>query len=164
MNRGFDRSDRLRVFAVALLFGVAIFLLLAISGLAWSSRSKLDESQAEAIRLRELDRSMASLWGLILVGETNQRGFLLTGNEAYLESYRDAFLEKGALMESVGRQLVEYPDIADFVKALGENIALRDAELDRAASLRKKVGVDKVIASLDSEGDTFVSVSYFIKS
>ncbi len=159
MKRGFNNNGRLRVFVVALLFGVAIFLLLSISGLAWSSRSKLDETQAEAVRLRELYRSMSSLSSLILVGETNQRGYLLTGNESYLEPYRNALREKNEILDSVRKQLVRYPEIASFVQALSEKMALREAELESAITLRKKAGVDKVIATLNTEGDTFVSLS-----
>ena len=145
--------------AVAVLFGVAIFLLLSISGLAWSSRAKLDETQAEAARLRELDRSLSRLSGAILVGETNQRAFLITGNEIYIKPFREAMSEKHALMESVEKQLVRYPDIGDFLKSIYQQIALREVELDSAIEIRRKAGVDKVIAKLESEGDTFVSVS-----
>ncbi len=159
MKRSFNKGERLRVLAVAVLFGVAIFLLLSISGLAWSSRAKLDETQAEAARLRELDRSLSRLSGAILVGETNQRAFLITGNEIYIKPFREAMSEKHALMESVEKQLVRYPDIGDFLKSIYQQIALREVELDSAIEIRRKAGVDKVIAKLESEGDTFVSVS-----
>ena len=78
-------------------FGLLTLLIVVIAGSAWLQYDKVREAQAinqhsyEVIE--ELEKQMISLVDI----ETGQRGYLITGDESYLEPYnegQDAFLSR----------------------------------------------------------------------
>ena len=63
------------------LLGLAVLLGLLAGWVAWGASVEVDRNREFAIRLERLISAMKDM-------ETGQRGFLLTGNDAYLEPYR----------------------------------------------------------------------------
>lgn len=97
----------------ALLIAAAVVLGLAALLALQSSGRQIDRDHALSIRLERLLSSLKDL-------ETGARGFLLTGNESYLEPYNDAF---GRLDSEI-----------DAVAGLTDIEALRAAVAERRSS------------------------------
>jgi PAS domain S-box-containing protein len=101
-----------------------------------------------------VDRTQAVLYQLELVGsllkdaETAQRGFILTGDEAYLEPYRDAIAQRGAVMtklrELAGRNIALGNRIAQLERLVDDQLA----SLGRAIPQRRQGGIDAVDKAL----------------
>jgi len=70
--------------------GIFILLLLAIAGWAYFDWSRYRAADAEGARSQQLLDSTETLLTHLLDAETAQRGYLLTGDDRYLEPYRRA--------------------------------------------------------------------------
>lgn len=151
-------QDRFRVFAVSVLFGVAILLLLSISILAWISRSNLDEAQLTAINYRDLDRRMAELGNFLLVAETNQRGFLLTGDAEYLNPYNEALARERSTSDDVEKFESIFPDLLGRLSLLRKKLTQREQQLRSAVAVRETAGFEEALETLQQEGDTSISL------
>lgn len=131
------RISRKGIVAVSVLFGVAVFFLLAVSALSWISRAAINKSQAEFAFLQRVDREMIRLKLLAVNAETGQRGYLITGDAAYLEPYSRAMAEKEAQMETLSVLLDGRVEFAEDLPELYELIDERDEELFEAITMRR---------------------------
>src|SRR4029078_2585678 len=85
-------ARRQRVLDLALVAGLVVVLLLiaANTRLAYLNTQRLYQASQEANHFRQVLAALRDLLSLMKDAETGQRGFLLTGDEAYLEPYERA--------------------------------------------------------------------------
>jgi PAS domain S-box-containing protein len=69
---------------------IALLLTVGSSGLLVANLSRLNASRAEVVQVNAVVTLVAELHEAIRAAETGQRGFLLTGEQRYLSTYRDA--------------------------------------------------------------------------
>jgi PAS domain S-box-containing protein len=84
-----------------------------------------------------LDETMARL----VDAETGQRGYLLTGDDAYLEPYREAIRNLDEVMGNLKNLTSDNPNQQKRVQVLQSLIETKLAELQRTIDLRKKEGL-----------------------
>ncbi|MEO6968057.1 MAG: ATP-binding protein [Rhodanobacteraceae bacterium] len=118
---------------------VAITALLVIGTAAISIAASAIQRQ----RLREIDRSQHTLTAAVQVlsltkdAETGQRGYLITGDRAYLQPYNKAIAYLGAARNTFAAAYRdEYPDGAAELAAIGSVLDAKLAELARSVALR----------------------------
>jgi len=78
--------------------------------------------------------------------ETGQRGFLLMGEERYLEPYRSAQVELPGQLSSLRSLTADSPAQQERVKALESALAVKMDELARTIELRKRGDVEGALA------------------
>jgi PAS domain S-box-containing protein len=84
-----------------------------------------------------LDKTMLRL----VDAETGQRGYLLTGDEAYLEPYREAIRSLDEVMGNLKKLTSDNPNQQKHIQALQPLIEKKLAELQQTIELRKKEGL-----------------------
>jgi len=93
MGFGFDRS-------IAVGLGVVAALIVGNASLSYQNTRQLSADAAGVVRTHEVLDALGDLLSAVKDAETGQRGFLVTGDEAYLEFYHPAL---GAAPDRVAR-------------------------------------------------------------
>jgi methyl-accepting chemotaxis protein len=75
---------------IAIGFAVAIFLLLVVAAAAYRSTGQLVEASGWSTHTYKVLRQLELVTATMVDGETGQRGFIITGEESYLDPYRNA--------------------------------------------------------------------------
>ena len=126
--------------AVSLPLAVLVALLLIVvneSGFQSSRTAMVQIDQAENTRA-----SINKLLQKMLNAETGQRGFLLTGDEKYLEPYNAALADLNENLDELRSLTSTTPgELADFAM-MSRNIARKLAEMDLTVRMRKNGQTD----------------------
>jgi signal transduction histidine kinase len=111
------RRTFLRSGAAPLLIG---FLVLAcmIGAVLWFVASEQADAQAMR-RSLEVESELVGMLSTLTDAETGQRGYLLTGDAAYLEPYRKARDRFGAQLDALGALVAANPAQAQALEAFG---------------------------------------------
>jgi methyl-accepting chemotaxis protein len=75
---------------IAIGFAIAIFLLLVVAGTAYRSTAQLVDASAWSTHTYKVMRQLELVSATLADAETGQRGFVVTGEENYLDPYRNA--------------------------------------------------------------------------
>jgi methyl-accepting chemotaxis protein len=121
--------------AIVLIVGVTSYL--ALNKLVDSSSWKDHTYQV----LRELDGLLSGL----IDAETGQRGFLLTGEEAYLEPYNIAVSRVDAAIDDVRKLTADNPAQQQRIITLKAKIAEKNGELDETITTFKTKGHEAAV-------------------
>jgi len=136
-NTRWPRESRL----IHLGFVAAAGIMLLVG---WESyRDTLRVAEAAAARKHSFDvRGLLSDTAARLVdAETGQRGFLLTGDDAYLEPYHAAIKNVDRLLAELRNSMADNPDQQKHLPELEQLIDKKLAELQRTIDLRKQNGL-----------------------
>ncbi|MGX7002290.1 CHASE3 domain-containing protein [Caballeronia sp. KNU42] len=82
--------------------------------------------------------------------ETGHRGYLLTGDKSYLAPYHHALTELYALPEQLQVLVKDSPAQLQRVKALGEALSTKEAELSLTVAMRDHGEIENVKTELSS--------------
>jgi PAS domain S-box-containing protein len=105
-------------------------------------RASWDTLQAGRDYVRGIDKALSDLKD----AETGQRGYIITGDERYLEPYTKS---QAGILESIDRLRSLAGDSAirqGHVNAVAEASAAKLAELERTIAIRRQDGLDAAIA------------------
>ncbi|WP_110298287.1 response regulator [Blastomonas natatoria] len=132
-----------------LVAGIGFFLLSA--GIAYLNIANMRASD-KAIRNTHLVlNALDDLLGAALDAETGQRGYLLTGRDAYLEPYIEGTAIARAKLAGL-QSTMQGDDVqSDNLELLARNVDQKLRELDRTIQLRRNVGFQQALAALDSD-------------
>jgi len=124
-------------------FTLAFLLLLGIGAVSYHSINLLANTSHTVTHAHEVLERIASVLSLVKDAETGQRGFVITGDEAYLEPYNSG-------VEGLPRLIKELRDLtadsANQQKRIDEAealIAAKLAELKRTVELRREKGFEE---------------------
>ncbi|PYU02297.1 MAG: hypothetical protein DMG38_00805 [Acidobacteria bacterium] len=118
---------------------VAAAAILLVVG--WESyRDTIRVAQAAEARKHsfEIHGLLADLAAQLVDAETGQRGFLLTGNDTYLEPFRGAIRSLDQLLEDLKNATADNPNQQKHIPELEQLIEKKLAELQRTIDLRKE--------------------------
>src|ERR1700719_194379 len=122
----------------------------------WESyRDTLRVAEAAAARKHSFEvRGLLSDTAARLVdAETGQRGFLLTGDDSYLEPYHAAIKNVDRLLTELKYSIADNPNQQKHIPELEQLIDNKVAELQRTIDLRKQHGLAAAnIVVLSGEG------------
>lgn len=132
---------------------IATMLSLLVLGIALSVLARGIRNQSEAwqwvVHTREVLEHVQATLTLTSEAEAAQRGFLLTGNDTFVASYRQA---RDAVMPEVaqlGVLIKDNPRQQSLVRPLGEAVRMRMDMLERVMQQQRE-GQDPVMATLES--------------
>lgn len=124
-------------------FVVAV-LILAFSG--WQSYQSTMQFAQAAERQKHTDDvlgALASTIARLVDAETGQRGYLLTGNEAYLEPYRKAVRNLGKDVRALKSLTSDNASQQQRIQEMQPLISGKLSELQRTIELRRKGQIEK---------------------
>src|SRR5579883_3452221 len=120
-------------------FAVAIASLALNALVSFSALRALGENNRRVVRTVESLRLLEVTFSHLKDAETGQRGFLLTGQESYLEPYNVAVASLGEDLRGLAATL-EIPEQRRRAEALGAKVGEKLAELKETIDLRRRQG------------------------
>ena len=138
------------------MLGLVAFVLVLAVGLCWYELSLLGDAQSWVTHtyrvLRSLERMESTIWD----AETNQRGYLITGNSKYFKAYE----KSSRLLEfHLGKlsQLLDEPEQNENLKKLKSLIRRKADILEEGVDSRRESGIDGAIQFLKRGEDQEIS-------
>ena len=118
---------------------VIIWIALSLGGiglgiLAWQNLSKSFEASVESAQFR---RSLREVFSALQDAETGERGFLLSGDESYLEPFKRAEAQFPSRFEKLATDSMDQPELRNDVLTLRGLAELKLAALRRAIDARR---------------------------
>jgi methyl-accepting chemotaxis protein len=124
-------------------YGIALGVLVLIGGLSYWTTSQLLSNNEKVDHSHKVLTSLEVLISLLKDAETGQRGFLLTGDETYLQPYTNAVGRIEAQQADVGKLTLGSEDQQRALEEIKPLIKKKLAELEQTIQLRKKDLVGK---------------------
>lgn len=144
------KSRRIQVnITLLLLGGLLLFILVAISG--YQTLHTVAQTTALRAQARESLLQSRTVMSLLKDVETGQRGFILTGNSAYLEPYEFGLAQLGPAYDALAQRLAALSIVAAPTEGLRALIDQRLALARRNVETRKQKGFDAAQALILSE-------------
>ena len=135
---------------VQLSFGSAIAILFVLGAFSYRSMVVSSESDQSVWRTHEVLESLQQLLFAMQSIESSSRGFVLTGEESYLDTYR-ADLLSADMHEALVRNLtVDNPEQQRRLPALEELAAQRIRFAEAVISLRRAKGFEAAVDAIRS--------------
>lgn len=128
---------------------IASVVLLAV--VLWMAHLSLREVRATsdlADHTQEVRLALDAVSDSLLKMETGQRGFLLTGQDAYLEPYRVGAAALDPQLAKLEQLIVDNDQQTQRLRSLRQQVAERRAQLSQGLQLRQTAGIEAAIAHL----------------
>lgn len=123
-------------------FGLAAATLALISALAYRNARMVVENDAWVEHSHLVRIALADLLSLMKDAETGQRGYLISGDEAYLAPYKTAVATIHGVLDDLRKLTVDNPDQIRRLAALAPPIDGKLAELKQTIDLRRSEGFE----------------------
>jgi len=123
---------------------VSLIILVAISSISYQSLIRIQDDFNWVTNTREMLLNLSYFLSNLKDAEMGQRGFLLTGQESYLEPYK--YVEKGVKSHFKGLRIIAGNNIAQQTKidTCEKLVAEKLQELQKLISLQKDKGPEAV--------------------
>src|ERR1700727_2361002 len=107
----------------------AILFFVATGAIAYLNFQTLKTDSALLVRSEEALTALDDVLSTVKDAETGQRGYLLTGNESYLQPYTAAAQNVGARLDAIRRLTLDNPAQQDRLGTLRQRLGAKFAEL-----------------------------------
>ncbi len=111
---------------------------LALAGILGTTIWLVERSQSyfnDVVEARDARTTTVDLRTALQDAETGQRGFIITGEEAYLEPYNAALDTIGTRLDDLERVLAPYPQADEPMAVLREDVGFKLAEMAQTVDL-----------------------------
>ena len=126
-------------------FGLALVMLVFIGTISYRSTDTLIGNSEWAMHSDEVLANLSQLFSLLQDAETGQRGFLLTGEERYLEPYTTAVPRINAAIAEAKRLTVNNANQQRRLESLDALVAAKLSELQETIDLRRQKGLEPAV-------------------
>jgi methyl-accepting chemotaxis protein len=123
-------------------FGLAALTLLLIAGFSYHNANLLIDTERWVTHSQQVRAELALLLARLTDAETGQRGYVITGEEGYLEPYKSALNVIAPTLADVKKQTSDNPNQQRRLAALSPLIDKKLAELNDIIVLRRNQGFD----------------------
>jgi PAS domain S-box-containing protein len=131
-----------------LAFGSAILALLVVGAISYRGIVESRESDRWVRHTHEVLENLQDLLAAMQTVESNARGYLLTGNESFLEVYRAGIVRTGKDQTIVGELTVDNAEQQRRLDAL-ETLAAQKFELaEKVLNLRRTIGLEAAVDAI----------------
>jgi len=138
-------------------FALSFVLLIAVGAVAYTSINKLSSTAQWVTHTHEVLEHVASVLNLLKDAETGQRGYLITGEEPFLEPYRTGSAEVFSVIKELRKLTADNPTQQKRIDAIESLAAAKLAELKQTIDLRAKGSVDEAVKIVrGGEGKRFM--------
>lgn len=136
---------------------ISISMLLAVftvGVLFFINDQNFEKSSVATVQISEYTKTLSGLNKLqaqLMDAETGQRGYLLTGDEKYLQPYTGAAQRVNATLDEIHKLVSNHPEQASIYDLMARNISRKLAELEITVKMRQDGQQDawKYIVSTD---------------
>ena len=122
---------------IALGFAVSFVVLAAVGLVAYRSIESLTRSSYAVAHTHTVLEDLAGVFGEIRAAETGQRGYVITGEEVYLEPYQSGTANVGRLMSELRHLTSDNPNQQRRLDLAEPLVALKLTEMKRPLQARK---------------------------
>jgi CHASE3 domain sensor protein len=123
-------------------FALALVLLIAIGAVSYRSFAKLATSSEWVTHTHQVLEHISGLYGQLKDAETGQRGYVITGDEAFLEPYQTGSVSVANVLKELRQLTADNPNQQKRLDAAEPLIAAKLAELKETIDLRRKGDLD----------------------
>src|SRR5262249_43016216 len=110
-------------------FGLAALTLLLIVGFGYRNAGQLIDTEQWVTHTHQVRTELALLQARLTDAETGQRGYVITGEESYLEPYKSALNVIGPTLADLRKETSDNPDQRRRLAAVSPLIDKKLAEL-----------------------------------
>ncbi|MBX3167230.1 MAG: methyl-accepting chemotaxis protein [Candidatus Eremiobacteraeota bacterium] len=136
---------------IGLSFTICFLMLLGFGWVAFQATDTLTQSSYAVTRSRRILEELAAFQSTLKDAETGQRGYLLTGKEAYLEPHRNAVAVLPRLLENLRELTRESPDKLRRIDEMVPNVQAKLAELQRTIEARQRGDSEGALKIVNSD-------------
>ncbi|SEN34957.1 methyl-accepting chemotaxis protein, partial [Stigmatella aurantiaca] len=129
-------------------FGLCLLVLLAVALVAFQGAEQLLRTANDVVASREQARYLREVRTMLLDAETAQRGFLLTGQERYLDPYVRALPNIETGLVQLKRAFQNEPEQGVRVARLEQQVREKLAELADTIRMRREQGFEPALAAV----------------
>lgn len=122
--------------------GLALALLVANTVVSYRNTLKLIENQRSLTHTQKVLTELETTLSTLKDAETGQRGYLITGEQRYLQPYQAGVSQIYRQINSLKQLTADNPRQQQRVSAIESAIALKLAELAQTVKLRQEQGFD----------------------
>ncbi|HEY4971355.1 MAG TPA: CHASE3 domain-containing protein, partial [Steroidobacteraceae bacterium] len=138
-------------------FALSFVLLIAVGAVAYTSINKLSSTAQWVTHTHEVLEHIASVLNLLKDAETGQRGYLITGEEPFLEPYRTGSGDVFNVVKELRKLTADNPAQQKRIDSIESLVAAKLAELKQTIDLRAKGSVDEAVKIVrGGEGKRFM--------
>jgi PAS domain S-box-containing protein len=130
--------------ALSLAFALIVVLLIAF--LSYRSWAAFDRRTSELKVAEEVSAAVDGILSSLKDAETGERGFLLTGEDDYLEPYVKARVDVPVLLKRLEKVASERPEQGGRIEGLKPLITERFADFEQTIQLRRNDSLDDALA------------------
>ena len=123
-------------------FLVALLPLIAVSVMTWRNVDTLRDNDAAVDHTYQVLDGIEAIVSSLKDGETGQRGFLVTGEESYLEPYTTAQQAVDGELDVVARLTADNPAQQKRIASLRDLVGQKFAEMQSTIELYRAQGFD----------------------
>ncbi len=137
-------------------FGLASAILVLIGVVSYQQTQVFINTNNQVIKTQEKINSLEELLSQMKDAETGQRGYILTGDEAYLEPYKAALAKID--IENLKNLTVDNSIQQSQIETLKPLIAAKLNELNQTIDLRRNEGLDAALQVIQTnQGNQFMN-------
>ncbi|MES1244824.1 MAG: response regulator [Acidobacteriota bacterium] len=136
---------------LALGFAVVVLFFLAAGAVSYWNIRALKQSSDEVAHTHEVLSALDLILSLMKDAETGQRGYILTGDEKYLEPYNAALAGIDARVADVERLTADNPVQQARIPVLRNHLGAKRRELAETIALRRALGFEAARIAIASD-------------
>ena len=125
---------------------LAIFVVLLITGFSYRAWTSFNRGSEQLAMTTQVIGQAHALLSYLTDAETGQRGFLLTGDELYLEPYRQALMEIPVTLNVLKTSISSQPAQAQLFDRMLPLVNDKLAELAQTITVRRTAGPEAALA------------------
>lgn len=132
-------------------FALALAILLVVGGVSYSSNRKLSQTANWVAHTHLVLEKLERVISLVKDGETGQRGYVLTGQESYLEPYNGTLEATEKTVEELRVLTADNQEQQDRIKKLKPRIKEKFDFMQQTVARRRSQGLDAAISLVLSD-------------
>ena len=138
-------------------FALSLILLIGIGTVAYTNISKLTATSEWVTHTHEVLEHIAGVMSLLKDAETGQRGYVITGDEAFLEPYHTGSGGVLNMLKDLRKLTADNPNQQKRIDAAESLVNAKLAELKQTIDLRRAGNVDETVKIVrGGEGKRFM--------
>jgi methyl-accepting chemotaxis protein len=129
---------------IGLGFGLALAVLVLISGVAYWNTTAFLETVEQRARSHEVLESVGEIYALVADAQRGERGYIITGNRLYLQPYEKAIAQLNNKIEHLRELVADNPPQQARLVILEPLIDKELVELNNVIGLGKEEGAKEI--------------------
>jgi PAS domain S-box-containing protein len=127
---------------IIILIGCLAVFLVLLTASSYQRLRQIEKARASARETNNLVHKFEQLYSVIVDAETGQRGFLIAGEDAYLQPFIDSTNEMASRKDEIENVVKNHPEYSDEFKKLFDLIDSKMTEMKRTIDVARQDGLE----------------------